>query len=355
MLVSICLPVFNGSRHLAEAIKSVLEQTHTELELLIADDSSADDSWEIVQRLARQDGRIKIWQNQERLGLFSNYNRTIGSGKGEFIKPFAQDDILSPTAIETMVKGLQNNATASIAACGRSILAESVRESLAVSEKGTKNGTLLSSDENKFQSPVEITGESVEGHFAPLQLGLNPGKLVILKCLAQYRNLIGEPVAVMYRAKHQSELFSREYRSLGDLELWLRLLEFGDLFYIPEALVSFRQHDESRTSELLGDLDWVLDFPRLSRNYLNELSRLGIDRTSYCSRFLELAAPLVEKHCQDDINYINGLPPYKELAYYLLKRLPAALDGEANYKSVLNSTSWRLTKPLRMFKRKLER
>jgi hypothetical protein len=99
----------------------------------------------------------------------------------------------------------------------------------------------------------------------------------------------------------------------------------------------------------------VLDFPRLSRQYLNELSRLGVDRADYCSRFLELAAPLVLEHCDSTDEYINGLPPYKELAYYLLKRLPAALDGEANYKSVLNSTSWRVTKPLRMFKRKLEK
>jgi hypothetical protein len=104
----------------------------------------------------------------------------------------------------------------------------------------------------------------------------------------------------------------------------------------------------------LKDIDWVLDFLRLSRDYSQYLALLGIDRTSYCTRFLELAAPLVREYSSTDSFFIDSLPPYKELAYYLLRRFPDALDGEANYRSVLNSTSWKVTKPLRMFKRKLE-
>ncbi|HEY9682037.1 MAG TPA: glycosyltransferase [Oculatellaceae cyanobacterium] len=354
MLVSVCLPVFNGAKFLPEAIKSVLAQSHREFELLIADDGSSDGSWEIINSLAASDQRIKVWRNHERLGLFGNYNRTIGSATGEYIKPFAQDDILNPNALESMVRALRENETASLVASGRNVLSESSGDlyGFGVGENGSNKKEEAA---DKFQSPVEITGESNEGHYAPLSRGLNPGKLVVLKCLAQYRNLVGEPVTVMYRARHKEEQFSRDYRSLGDLELWLRLLSFGDLYYIPEPLVHFRQHEGSRTSELLADIDWVLDFPRLSREYLADLSRLGIDRTSYCVRFLELAAPLVEKYASTDSDYINGLPPYKELAYYMLMRLPSALNGEANYKSVLKSTSWRVTKPLRMFRKRLEK
>jgi glycosyltransferase involved in cell wall biosynthesis len=355
MLVSVCLPVFNGAKFLPEAIKSVLSQSHSELELLIADDGSSDNSWEIIKTMAATDSRIKVRKNQDRLGLFSNYNRTIGSASGEFIKPFAQDDVLNANALELMIKALRENETASIVASARNVLAESSGELFGADVNSDQTGTKLDHTVDKFQSPVDITGASNEGHYAPLSKGLNPGKLVVLKCLAQYRNLVGEPVTVMYRAKFKSEEFSRDYRSLGDLELWLRLLHLGDLYYIPEPLVHFRQHDASRTSELLSDIDWVLDFPRLSREYLADLSRLGIDRTSYCVRFLELAAPLVEKYASTDSNYINGLPPYKELAYYMLMRFPAALNGEANYKSVLSSTSWRVTKPLRMFKKRLEK
>jgi len=352
MLVSVCLPVFNGSQYLIEAIQSVLKQTHEELELLIADDSSTDDSWEIIQSFAENDSRVKIWRNKDQLGLFSNYNRTIGSAQGSFIKPFAQDDLMSPEALATMVQALQTNESASIASCKKT-----TGSSALAGEQSSLNLSIMEAIpvENLMQRTVSDHAKSDNSNQTGLQPGLNPGTVVILKCLAQYRNLIGEPVTAIFRKKEPGEQFSLDYHSIGDMELWFRLLEKGDLFYIPEALVTFRQHSENRTSELLKDLDWVLDFPHLSRQYADYIDQLGIDRASYCSHFLELAAPLVKEYCRTESHYIDSLPPYKELAYYLLRRLPAALDGEANYKSVLNSTSWRVTQPLRMFKRKLEK
>jgi glycosyltransferase involved in cell wall biosynthesis len=362
MLVSICLPVFNGAKYLEEAINSVLEQSHTELELLIADDCSTDSSWDLVQKYAAQDPRVKIMRNDERLGLFSNYNRTIGSAKGEYIKLFAQDDIMQPSTLATMVAALSKNETASMVACGKTVSPGTADKPLltkATDQDAGKSTDLYNSTSHDSRSEGSYSAgngvsASDQNHMEGLALGLNPGKLVVLKCLAQYRNLIGEPVTVMFRGRDVDERFSLDYRSIGDLELWFRLLNKGDLFYIPEPLVTFREHAESRTSELLKDIDWVLDFPRLSRDYSEYLALLGIDRDTYCSRFLELAAPLVREYSSTDQFFVDSLPPYKELAYYLLRRLPAALDGESNYHSVLKSTSWKLTKPLRMFKRKLE-
>jgi glycosyltransferase involved in cell wall biosynthesis len=368
MLVSICLPVYNGAKYLEEAINSVLVQSHMELELLIADDCSTDYSWQIIQNYAAIDSRVKSIRNDERLGLFSNYNRTIGSARGEYIKLFAQDDLMLPTAVATMAGALSTNLTAAMVACGKSASPDadsnegsdvsvdaSGQENLENVAKSMDLHNLAYSDANAeaLHSVVHGTMISDEKHMEGLARGLNPGKLVMLKCLAQYRNLIGEPVAVMFR-RELEEQFSRDYRSIGDLELWFRLLSKGDLFYIPEPLVTFREHAESRTSELLRDIDWVLDFPRLSRDYSQYLALLGIDRTSYCTRFLELAAPLVRDYSNTDSFFVDSLPPYKELAYYLLRRFPAALDGESNYRSVLKSTSWKVTKPLRMFKKKLK-
>src|SRR5277367_4436647 len=99
MLVSICLPVFNGEQYLADAISSALNQTHEQIELLISDDQSTDGSWEIIQQFSERDQRIKVCRNEKRRGLFENYNSTIGGANGEFIKLFAQDDLLSPNAV----------------------------------------------------------------------------------------------------------------------------------------------------------------------------------------------------------------------------------------------------------------
>src|SRR5438874_11358052 len=101
-LVSILLPVFNGERYLAQAIESVLAQTHTDFELLVVDDSSTDSSWQIIQKLAKTDDRIFAFKNQTNLGLFQNYNRCLDLSRGDFVKPFAQDDLLVSKALERM-------------------------------------------------------------------------------------------------------------------------------------------------------------------------------------------------------------------------------------------------------------
>jgi glycosyltransferase involved in cell wall biosynthesis len=332
MLVSIILPVYNGARYLSEAIESVLAQTHHSIELLIADDGSTDGSWELIQEYAQKDNRIQSWRNEVRLGLFGNYNRTIKKASGEFIKLFAQDDLLAPTAISALANALHENPSASIAACGRSV----VEDPLA--EKRTE-----------VQSAIDADKPTT------LPQGLNYGHDVILKCLTEYRNLIGEPVTVLFRSKDRHMQFNEEYLSLGDLELWFRFLDYGDLVYLPDSLVSFRHHKESQTQTLLLDLDWVLDFLRMSREYETYLKELGIARQDYCMRFIELASPLVESNIRTDSEFVDSLPLHKELAYYLMRRLPSALEGQANYQSVLSSTSWRVTRPLRIIKEKLER
>jgi glycosyltransferase involved in cell wall biosynthesis len=332
MLVSIILPAYNGARYLSAAIESVLAQTHQSIELLIADDGSTDGSWELIQEYAQKDSRIQSWRNEMRLGLFGNYNRTIKKANGEFIKLFAQDDLMAPTAISVLVNALHENPSAAIAACGRSV----VEDPLA--EKRTEDHSAIDTDK-----------------LTTLPQGLNYGHDVILKCLSEYRNLIGEPVTVMFRSKDRHMQFNENYLSLGDLELWFRFLDYGDLVYLPDSLVSFRHHKESQTQTLLLDLDWVLDFLRISRDYETYLKELGIARQDYCMRFIELASPLVESNIRTDNEFVDSLPLHKELAYYLLRRLPSALEGQANYQSVLSSTSWRVTRPLRIIKEKLDR
>lgn len=321
--VSICLPVMNGAQFLEEAINSVLGQAFKSFELLIADDCSDDASWSIIEKFAARDKRIVAWRNGERLGLFENYNSIIDKAHGQFIKPFAQDDLLAPSALELMTRALQENPSATLVGCKTTYLGQRPHES------------------NAGAQPED------------LPTGLSPGKAVIESCLMNYRNLVGEPVSVMYRKSPFAMKFDDAYLSLGDLDLWLRLLETGDYFSIGQALVEFRRHKGSQTQRLLTDVDWVLDFLRLSRAYEKHLIALKIDRAEYCAKFVDLAAPLVAANVATDRAYIDSLTPHKELAYYLLRRLPRAIDGENNYNAVLQSTSWKLTRPVRAISKKL--
>jgi len=81
-LVSVVLPVCNGGAYLAESIQSILTQTYTNIELIIIDDGSTDNSSEIVRTFL--DPRIRFC-NQSNQGLPATLNRAIRLSKGEYI------------------------------------------------------------------------------------------------------------------------------------------------------------------------------------------------------------------------------------------------------------------------------
>jgi hypothetical protein len=76
-LVSIGLPVHNGARYLRAAIDSVLAQTFSDFELIIADDASSDGTVEIARAYAAADPRVRFCPNERRLGLAENHNRVV--------------------------------------------------------------------------------------------------------------------------------------------------------------------------------------------------------------------------------------------------------------------------------------
>ena len=120
--VSVCLPVFNGVRHLALAIESILNQSASNWELLISDDGSTDGSWEMIEKFAKQDKRIRCWRNENRLGLFENYNFCMQQCYAPLIKLFAQDDILDPRAIKKMQTIFDERPNVVLVACAKNLV-----------------------------------------------------------------------------------------------------------------------------------------------------------------------------------------------------------------------------------------
>ena len=99
-VVTIGIPVYNGERYLEEAIRSVLAQTHRDLELLISDNASTDRTPEICRDYAFQDGRVRYFRNPTNLGAAPNYNLVFGHARGRFFKWLAHDDLITPTFVE---------------------------------------------------------------------------------------------------------------------------------------------------------------------------------------------------------------------------------------------------------------
>jgi glycosyltransferase involved in cell wall biosynthesis len=113
--VSIGLPVYNGERFLARALDSLLTQTFTDFELLIADNASTDATREIATDYARRDPRIRYLPAAVNAGMEANFLRVLGESSGPFFMWAACDDWWAPTFVERLVRALEHDPAAVVA------------------------------------------------------------------------------------------------------------------------------------------------------------------------------------------------------------------------------------------------
>lgn len=114
-LVSVIIPVYNASRYLAETLFSVVNQTYTNLEIIIVNDGSTDNSEEIIRDFQQKDARFHYY-SRENQGQCVSSNFAIQVSNGDYIKFLDADDILSPEHIELQLKALGGNVNC-LASC----------------------------------------------------------------------------------------------------------------------------------------------------------------------------------------------------------------------------------------------
>ncbi len=107
-VVTIVLPAYNASEYLAETIKSVINQTYTDFELLVIDDGSTDDTADIVRDFGKQDSRVRLI-SQENQGVSVARNTGIKMAQGEFIAFLDADDLWLPNKLALHVQHLSAN------------------------------------------------------------------------------------------------------------------------------------------------------------------------------------------------------------------------------------------------------
>lgn len=108
-LVSVILPVYNASNVLPQSIQSLLKQTHQNLEIIIVDDSSKDDTYKIATILKKCDNRIKVLRNKKRYGPAVCLNRAIRLARGQFVTFMNPTDVVSAFKIKKQVQFLEEN------------------------------------------------------------------------------------------------------------------------------------------------------------------------------------------------------------------------------------------------------
>lgn len=107
--VSIIMSIYNGEAYVSQAIESILNQTLTELELIIIDDGSTDDTWEIISKYARQDSRVVPIRNEQNVGTSGALNKGLALARGTYITRQDGDDCSLPERLAAQIAFLEKN------------------------------------------------------------------------------------------------------------------------------------------------------------------------------------------------------------------------------------------------------
>ena len=103
------LAVYNGENFLADALRSLVEQDYRDMEIIIGDNASTDDTLAICERFAALDARIRIVRSDENRGLSWNHNRLVPEARGEYFKWAAHDDRYLPSFVSSCVDVLDRH------------------------------------------------------------------------------------------------------------------------------------------------------------------------------------------------------------------------------------------------------
>ncbi len=232
--VSVSIPTYNGALYVEECLESAINQTFSDIEIVIVDDCSTDETIHVVEKFAKLDNRVKIFRNKVRFGLVENWNRSIQYSTGEWIKFLFQDDVLNEACIEKMLNAA---GTTKMEVTGSFV----VGERNFVIEKGVEGG-LRHFYENSVLTLKDVFGDKTSilpGEFSRAILEKGAGV-----------NFVGEPTSVMMKREicFQYSFFNRNLIHLCDLEYWTRLGTNEGLVYTPEVLSDFRVHNRSASA-----------------------------------------------------------------------------------------------------------
>jgi glycosyltransferase involved in cell wall biosynthesis len=113
--LSIGMPVYNAERFVEQGIRSILNQTVTDFELILSDNASTDRTAEICRDFASQDRRIRFYKSEFNKGGGWNHNRVLELARGRYFKWQSNDDLCDPSMVEKCIDALERDPSAVLA------------------------------------------------------------------------------------------------------------------------------------------------------------------------------------------------------------------------------------------------
>ncbi|MEG9226818.1 glycosyltransferase family A protein [Aeromicrobium sp. Sec7.5] len=221
--LSVVVPAYNNGRYIGETIESILQQEGVDLELIVADHTSADDTRAVVETYL-DDPRVTLLDTPAGGGAPANWGRVTDEATGTYVKLVCGDDILRPGVLARQVALLESRPGAVLTACRRDVIDASGR-------------TL-------------IAGRGLQGLDRPM-----PGRDAVRQCVRAGINPFGEPASVTMRrdALEQAGGWFPDFPYLIDQASYARVLLLGDFVPDDEVGATFRMSNEQWSVALVKD------------------------------------------------------------------------------------------------------
>lgn len=216
-LVSVCLPVYNGERTIKETLDSIIEQTYDNIEIIVVDNCSTDNTVEIVKSI--QCDKIRLYCNDANLGMAGNWNKCLEYVKGKYIQFVCADDLLLPESVEKKVKMIRKDSNISMVFSASQIINDN-------------NQMVMERHQYHKSCIVDGTKLAKKSYYS--------------------KNLYGEPSNVLFRADLIEIVgkFALNTCYTTDWDMWLRLSCQGKVGYVDQVLMKYRISISNETSKI---------------------------------------------------------------------------------------------------------
>lgn len=224
-LISVIMPVYNAEKYLDESISSILNQTFTNFEMIIINDSSKDNSLKIIKRYQKKDKRVILIENKKNMGVSRTRNEALKISRGKYISIMDADDISFKDRLNIQFNFMEKNKD--IFLCGGS--------AIVIDENGDKIGALI-----KGSNPLKT-------------------KRKLLKS-----NTIIHPSILFRNTKHY--FYRDKFSGSEDYDLYLRILsDGGKIVNLKNFLIKYRI---SKNSFVSTKPYQILSFQKAKEFYL---------------------------------------------------------------------------------------
>jgi O-antigen biosynthesis protein len=117
-LISILIPNFNYVKYLATAVDSALAQTYPNFEVIVSDNCSTDGAWELLNERYGADPRVRLYQNEQNIGMARNFDRLLQLARGTYVMCLSSDDFLFPQHLTQLEEVFAREACLDVVYCG---------------------------------------------------------------------------------------------------------------------------------------------------------------------------------------------------------------------------------------------